>query len=115
MLCIPTQIQVPTSHPEFASAVRGLLDRLGRLGLGTGDDPVQANGKARWLYYVSIPHRADDGSIEYHHLFQHPMHPVTGERLTVFIPASDGWWPDAGCRSLSPPRSKRQADLKLVS
>jgi hypothetical protein len=115
MLCISTHVQIPTSHPEFAGALCGLLHRLRRLKLDGGSDPVQAHGAAHWLYCFSMPCRAEDGSIGYLHVFHHPEHPVTGEPLTLTISASDGWWPDAACRSLSPARSDRRTHLKLVS
>jgi hypothetical protein len=115
MLCIPTQVQLPFSDPEFSSAIGRLLDGLQDMELGTGRDPIQANGTARWIYLGSIPRRAVNGSIEYRHIFQHDRHPLTAGPLTLSVAASRKWWPDAACRSLAPAPSARRADLRLVS
>jgi len=115
MLCIPTLVRMPTSHPELARALCRLLHGLRERKLDNGSDSAQATGATRWLYSFSTPCRARDGSIGYLHVFRHAKYPTIGEPLTLTAAASHGWWPDATCRSLSPPRSGRRTHLSLVS
>jgi hypothetical protein len=115
MRCIPTHVRMSSADPERPRAMCALLAELRTRHLDTGSDPMQIHQGVCWQYVCSTPFRRDDNAIIYLHVFYHAWHPVTDEPITIGIPATPAWWPDASCEMLSPPRSEPTARLRLVS
>ena len=108
MLLILTHVRMPKDHLEMAEACANLLVMLNERHC------YDAADYAGWEYICSIPQQKEY-DVEYVHVFHHPLHASTKGPLTLVVPATDGWWPDASCASLMPPRSERRTNLRLVS
>jgi hypothetical protein len=115
MLCIPTHVRVPSDDPELARATYVLLTELRAQGRFEDGDLAQPNQGRSWQYLCSTPYGRADGSVAYLHIFRHACHPSTGRPLTLSVPATASWWPDAGCEILQLPKTTVRARLRLVS
>jgi hypothetical protein len=115
MLFIPTHVRVPADDPELARATYVLLTELRAQGRFEEGDLAQPNEGRSWQYLCSTPYGRADGSVAYLHIFRHACHPSTGRPLTLSVPATASWWPDAGCEILQLPKTTVRARLRLVS
>jgi hypothetical protein len=113
LTAIPTHVVLTPADGELAAAWLRLVQHLRRRKLGDGD-PVQRHRGEEWRYLCSVPHRRDDGTIAYLHVFGHGCHPSTAAPMTAAVLASEGWWPTHQ-HILDPGRTWRAGRLRVVS